>query len=111
MVEIAAAGGWLLFQTPTIKGDDGAFLMAVVFLVVGLGGLGLWLLGRLGRKRPGVVIGAVLALLSVERFVVEFFRAKDDRFLGGFTLAQAFALGLFALGVGITVWRSRRKVA
>jgi phosphatidylglycerol:prolipoprotein diacylglycerol transferase len=74
-------------------------------------GLGVWLLGRFGRKRPGVVIGAVLALLSVERFVVEFFRAKDDRFLGGFTLAQAFALGLFALGVGITVWRSRRKVA
>ena len=44
MVEIADVGRWLLFQTPTIKGDDGAFLMAVVFLVVGLGGLGLWLL-------------------------------------------------------------------
>lgn len=35
---------WILFQTPTIKGDDGAFLMAVVFFIVGLGSLGLWAL-------------------------------------------------------------------
>ncbi len=25
--------GWLLFQTPTIKGDDGAFLIALLFLL------------------------------------------------------------------------------
>ena len=24
---------WLLFQTPTIKGDDGAFLIALLFLL------------------------------------------------------------------------------
>ena len=35
---------WMLFKTPTIKGDDGAFLIAVLFLVVGLGALGLWTL-------------------------------------------------------------------
>ena len=41
MTEMA---GWLLFQTPTINGDDGAFLMALLFLLtvfVGFGLLGL----------------------------------------------------------------------
>ena len=34
-------GEWLLFQTPTIKGDDGAFLIALLFLltVAVVGGL------------------------------------------------------------------------
>ena len=41
---MADLAGWLLFQTPTIKGDDGAFLVAALFLIVGLGGLGLYLL-------------------------------------------------------------------
>ena len=44
MGEIGEVAGWLLFKTPTIKGDDGAFLIAVLFLTVGLGGLGLWML-------------------------------------------------------------------
>lgn len=37
---------WLLFgvKTPTINGDDGAFLIAVLFLVVGLGAMALWAL-------------------------------------------------------------------
>lgn len=38
MAEIAA---WLLFQTPTIKGDDGAFLMAFLFLLTGAVAAGL----------------------------------------------------------------------
>ena len=41
---MAEMAGWLLFQTPTIKGDDGAFLMALIFLLtvfVGFGLLGL----------------------------------------------------------------------
>jgi hypothetical protein len=33
--------GWLLFQTPTIKGDDGAFLIVLLFMLTGLIGLGL----------------------------------------------------------------------
>jgi hypothetical protein len=44
MAEFADLTQWLLFKTPTIKGDDGAFLIAVLFIVVGAGGLGLWLL-------------------------------------------------------------------
>ncbi len=44
MAEIADLAQWLLFKTPTIKGDDGAFLIAVLFLSVGLGALALWAL-------------------------------------------------------------------
>ena len=35
-----------------------------------------------------------MALLAVERFLVEFLRAKDDRFFGAFTLAQLISVGL-----------------
>ena len=44
MADIATGLSWVLIQTPTIKGDDGAFLIAALFLIVGLGGLGLYLL-------------------------------------------------------------------
>jgi hypothetical protein len=44
MTHVVDLAGWVLVKTPTIKGDDGAFLIAVLFLIVGLGGLGLWLL-------------------------------------------------------------------
>lgn len=44
MVDVAGIAQWVLFKTPTIKGDDGAFLIVVLFLVVGLGSLGLYLL-------------------------------------------------------------------
>jgi hypothetical protein len=32
---------WLLFQTPQIKGDDGAFLIAFLFLLTAAVGFGL----------------------------------------------------------------------
>jgi len=41
---MAQLTGWLLLQTPTIKGDDGAFLMALLFLLtvaIGFGLMGL----------------------------------------------------------------------
>lgn len=38
---MAQLTGWLLLQTPTIKGDDGAFLMAVLFLLTVFIGAGL----------------------------------------------------------------------
>ncbi len=40
-----------------------------------------------------------LALAGGERFLVEFFRAKDDRFFGVLTLAQLISLLLVAAGV------------
>ena len=40
-----------------------------------------------------------LALAGVERFLVEFLRAKDDRFFGVLTLAQVISLVIVALGI------------
>lgn len=36
---------------------------------------------------------------GIERFTIEFFRAKDDRLLSGFTIAQAMSVGLIAVGL------------
>jgi prolipoprotein diacylglyceryltransferase len=42
----------------------------------------------------------------VERFLIEILRAKDDRFLGPFTLAQLTSAVLVAVGAYIlTLWR------
>jgi phosphatidylglycerol:prolipoprotein diacylglycerol transferase len=51
------------------------------------------------RHRPGWLFMVWLALAGVERFVVEFFRAKDDRFIGMFTLAQMISLAIVAVGL------------
>ena len=40
-----------------------------------------------------------LALAGLERFLVEFLRAKDDRFFGVLTLAQVISLGIVVVGV------------
>lgn len=75
------------------------------FISLAIWGLGLWLLRRdLRRGTPALVI---LALLALERFGVEFLRAKDDRFLGPFTLAQAISLTLLAVIAVTLVLRSR----
>jgi len=69
----------------------------------------IWAIGaRLLKRRepPGRTALAVFALLAVERFAIEFLRAKDDRFLGPLTLAQAISLAILVL-VGI-FWFQRR---
>ena len=53
------------------------------------------------RARPaatGWLFGAYLVFAGAERFLVEILRAKDDRFLGPFTLAQLTSVGLMLLG-------------
>jgi len=45
-------------------------------------------------QAPGWLFSVWLALAGVERLIVEFFRAKDDRFFGILTLAQVISLGL-----------------
>ena len=65
-------------------------IMLVVFAV-------LWRL-RKGREGTGWLFGLYLVLAGLERFAVEFLRAKDDRFLGPFTLAQVTSVALVTLG-------------
>lgn len=68
---------------------------------VGLSTLIFFLLWRLRRRdrTPGWLFMLWLALAGLERFAVEFFRAKDDRFFGVLTLAQIISLGVVAVGV------------
>jgi phosphatidylglycerol:prolipoprotein diacylglycerol transferase len=58
----------------------------------------LWRL-RDHKHAQGWLFGAYCVAAGVERFIAEFVRAKDDRFLGPFTVAQAISVGFTALGV------------
>jgi phosphatidylglycerol:prolipoprotein diacylglycerol transferase len=74
--------------------------------------LTIWLLGRRllrARVPAGTTALVLVALLSVERFLVELLRAKDDRFIGGLTLAQLISLGVLA--VVAMLWLRRRRAA
>ena len=62
--------------------------------------LAFWWLWRLRDHRHGTgwLFGMYLVLGGAERFLVEFVRAKDDRLLGPFTLAQATSALLVLVG-------------
>jgi phosphatidylglycerol:prolipoprotein diacylglycerol transferase len=58
----------------------------------------------------GWLFGLYCFLAGIERFIVEFFRAKDDRFLGGgLTIAQLIAIvfALFGAGLMAAKWAPR----
>ncbi len=80
---------------------------------VGMSTLIFFLLWNLrGRGRPaGWLFMLWLALAGTERFLVEFLRAKDDRFLAGMTVAQLISLGIVAAGVAGMVRVSNGKPA
>jgi len=63
--------------------------------------LAFWVLWRLRdhRHATGWRFGVYLVLAGAERFLVEFVRAKDDRLLGPFTLAQATSVLLVVVGI------------
>ena len=65
----------------------------------------LWRL-RDHRHAEGWLFGVYSVLAGIERFVIEFFRAKDDRFFGPLTVAQMIALAFI---VGGLVWMQMRK--
>lgn len=80
--------------------------------------LGLVMFGILWRMRDhdhaeGWLFGVWCIFAGIERFVVEFFRAKDDRFtwLGGLSTAQAIAIGIVVVGVAIMMARKQRVTA
>jgi phosphatidylglycerol:prolipoprotein diacylglycerol transferase len=71
--------------------------------------MGLVMFGILWRLRDhkhaeGWLFGVYCVLAGVERFIVEFFRAKDDRLSnGGLSYAQLIAL-VFAFGGVLWMW-------
>lgn len=76
--------------------------------LVAVAGL-LWMLRR-RPWQPGRLFGLYLVLGGIERFAVEFLRAKDDRLLGGLTTAQGVALVSVVVGIAVVLAR-RRTVA
>ena len=59
------------------------------------------------KHAEGWLFGLYCVLAGIERFIIEFVRAKDDRFfLGTFTMAQVIAL-LFAIGGGVWMYMRR----
>jgi phosphatidylglycerol:prolipoprotein diacylglycerol transferase len=81
--------GWTVLSVhPTQLYEVG---MAIIMFAI------LWSL----RKRitaPGALFAVYLALAGAERFIVEIFRAKDDRFFGPLTMAQVLSLCLIVVG-------------
>lgn len=71
----------------------------VMFLV-------LWRL-RHHKHAAGWLFGVYCVLAGLERFIVEFFRAKDDRFFAGLTVAQGIAIAIATIGVVLLTTRRR----
>ena len=65
----------------------------------------LWRL-RDHKHAEGWLFGLYCVLAGTERFVVEFFRAKDDRIFGTFSVAQMFAVAFVVAGF---VWMQMRR--
>ncbi len=63
--------------------------------------LAFWLIWRwrTHQRAAGWLFGLYLLLAGIERFLVEFLRAKDDRFLGPLTIAQGMSLAIALVGV------------
>ena len=74
-------------------------LMLLAFMV-------LWR-ARLKPAPLGTLFALYLMFAGIERFLIEFLRAKDDRFLGGFTIAQLTST--FGLIAGLSLWIAYRN--
>lgn len=59
----------------------------------------LWTIRRNPGRAPGRLFFIWMALAGTERFLIEFFRAKDDRFFDILTLAQLISIVLVSIGV------------
>jgi phosphatidylglycerol:prolipoprotein diacylglycerol transferase len=65
------------------------------------------------RHAAGWLFGVYCVMAGIERFIVEFMRAKDDRFglPFGLSTAQGFAIGVFVVGVVVMAMRRNPKAS
>ncbi|MEO7996680.1 MAG: prolipoprotein diacylglyceryl transferase [Gemmatimonadaceae bacterium] len=63
---------------------------------------------RKHQNAEGWLFGLYCVVAGVERFIVEFFRAKDDRMIAGLTLAQVIGLAIAATGAVVMAGKRRR---
>ena len=77
--------------------------------------LGVFALLWTWRRKPwgtGWLFGAYLVFAGIERFLIEILRAKDDRFLGPFTIAQLTSVLLVIIGAAlIAKWKPMPELA
>ncbi|MCU0616216.1 MAG: prolipoprotein diacylglyceryl transferase [Gemmatimonadaceae bacterium] len=66
---------------------------------------------RAHTHKEGWLFGVYCVLAGLERFIVEFFRAKDDRFVAGLTMAQVIAVTIATIGVVILATRRQPQSA
>jgi phosphatidylglycerol:prolipoprotein diacylglycerol transferase len=98
-----------LFHTPAPAGANPGDVLAVYptqLYEVALGFVMFLILWKYRdhKHAEGWLFGFYCVLAGIERFLIEFLRAKDDRVIaGGFTLAQMFAV-LFAIGGAAWMW-------
>ena len=105
-----------LFGVRVAEGIDPSTVLAVhptqLYEVILM--LGAFFLMWPWRKQPrpaGWLFGWYLVFAGVERFLVEILRAKDDRFLGAFTIAQLTSAVLVLLGFWMLgAWRSGTEI-
>ncbi len=99
----STAGNLIAFHVHVPPGIDPATVLAVhptqiyetAIMLVAFAVL--WALRRNGRP-IGWLFGLYLVFAGAERFLVEILRAKDDRFLGPFTIAQLTSVLLVIIG-------------
>jgi phosphatidylglycerol:prolipoprotein diacylglycerol transferase len=84
-------------------------LYEVAIMLVAFAVLWRW---RARATGTGWLFGLYLVFAGVERFLVEILRAKDDRLIGPFTLAQLTSVLLVAVGaVMLSRWREGPELA
>ncbi|HEU4584377.1 MAG TPA: prolipoprotein diacylglyceryl transferase [Gemmatimonadaceae bacterium] len=106
-----AANMHALFGIPVPDGVDPQTVLSVYptqLIEVVLGFVMFLILWRLRdhEHAEGWLFGVYMVLAGIERFAIEFLRAKDDRFFGMFTTAQLIAI---AFVVGGLIWMNARK--
>jgi phosphatidylglycerol:prolipoprotein diacylglycerol transferase len=105
---------WSSFHVPPAPGANPQDVLSVYptqLLEVVLGFLMFAILWRIRdhKHAEGWLFGVYCVLAGIERFIVEFFRAKDDRFgwAFGLSMAQLIAIGIALAGVAIMTMRSK----
>jgi phosphatidylglycerol---prolipoprotein diacylglyceryl transferase len=66
---------------------------------------------RAHTQKEGWLFGLYCLLAGIERFIVEFYRAKDDALDVGLTTAQSIALTVGAIGIGLLITRRQPRAA
>ena len=64
---------------------------------------------RKHTNQAGWLFGLYCILAGIERFIMEFFRAKDDRLVLGFSTAQIIGIAIFTIGVAMMAAKTKRS--